>query len=205
LTRCRLALTEERLPGCATVASTAAMLQLNEPEISAWAAADPFRERGSQARRRVPSIARANRARDVVVRAVVGHDQRGERGRYSDAKAANPSKNTSVRGGGPRDRASAARCRQRRAGIAFEVSESLEHTAGSYLARRQVIMCQRVTCSNCGKPTFVGCGRHVEAVLGDVPPAARCGCRASSEPRRKVGDKPLELVKAAFLRFRRES
>jgi hypothetical protein len=38
-------------------------------------------------------------------------------------------------------------------------------------------MCQRVTCSTCGKPTFAGCGRHVEQVLGDVPPAARCRCR----------------------------
>lgn len=38
-------------------------------------------------------------------------------------------------------------------------------------------MCQRVTCSTCGKPTFAGCGRHVEAVLGDVPRAERCRCR----------------------------
>jgi len=46
-------------------------------------------------------------------------------------------------------------------------------------------MCQRVTCSSCGKPTFAGCGRHVEQVLGDVPPAERCKCRetkASSGP-----------------------
>jgi len=38
-------------------------------------------------------------------------------------------------------------------------------------------MCQRVTCSSCGKPTFAGCGRHVEAVLGDVPRDRRCACR----------------------------
>jgi hypothetical protein len=37
-------------------------------------------------------------------------------------------------------------------------------------------MCQRVTCSSCGKPGFVGCGRHVDAVLGDVPQAERCQC-----------------------------
>ncbi|HWP08999.1 MAG TPA: hypothetical protein VNN72_24825 [Polyangiaceae bacterium] len=42
-------------------------------------------------------------------------------------------------------------------------------------------MCQRVTCSSCGKPGFVGCGRHVEAVLGDVPPAERCRCNESDE------------------------
>jgi len=35
-------------------------------------------------------------------------------------------------------------------------------------------MCQRITCRQCGKPTFAGCGRHVESVLGDVPPAKRC-------------------------------
>lgn len=38
-------------------------------------------------------------------------------------------------------------------------------------------MCQRVTCKSCGKPSYTGCGRHIEAVLGDVPPEARCRCR----------------------------
>ena len=38
-------------------------------------------------------------------------------------------------------------------------------------------MCQRITCSTCGKPTYAGCGRHIEAVLGDVPVADRCRCR----------------------------
>ena len=41
-------------------------------------------------------------------------------------------------------------------------------------------MCQRVTCKSCGKPTYSGCGRHIEAVLGDVPTAARCQCREST-------------------------
>jgi hypothetical protein len=35
-------------------------------------------------------------------------------------------------------------------------------------------MCQRITCRECGKPSFAGCGRHVESVLGDVPPSERC-------------------------------
>lgn len=39
-------------------------------------------------------------------------------------------------------------------------------------------MCQRVTCEDCGKATYAGCGRHVEAVLRDVPPEARCHCVA---------------------------
>ena len=37
-------------------------------------------------------------------------------------------------------------------------------------------MCQRVQCPKCGKPSWVGCGQHVEQVLGDVPPAQRCQC-----------------------------
>jgi len=35
-------------------------------------------------------------------------------------------------------------------------------------------MCRRVTCPQCGKPTFAGCGAHVEQVLGDVPKPERC-------------------------------
>lgn len=43
-------------------------------------------------------------------------------------------------------------------------------------------MCRRVQCDRCDKPTFAGCGMHVEQVLGDVAPADRCRCReASSE------------------------
>jgi len=38
-------------------------------------------------------------------------------------------------------------------------------------------MCQRVKCSSCGKPTYAGCGMHVEQVLGDVPKDQRCRCR----------------------------
>ncbi len=41
-------------------------------------------------------------------------------------------------------------------------------------------MCQRVTCKSCGKPSYVGCGRHIEAVLGDVAPEARCHCRETA-------------------------
>lgn len=38
-------------------------------------------------------------------------------------------------------------------------------------------MCRRVTCSACGRPTFAGCGMHVEQVLGDVAEDDRCHCR----------------------------
>ena len=38
-------------------------------------------------------------------------------------------------------------------------------------------MCRRVDCSRCGRPTYAGCGAHVEQVLGGVPAADRCHCR----------------------------
>ena len=37
-------------------------------------------------------------------------------------------------------------------------------------------MCQRVTCKSCGKPTYRGCGMHVEQVLSGVPKSQRCDC-----------------------------
>ena len=42
-------------------------------------------------------------------------------------------------------------------------------------------MCQRITCRKCGKPSFAGCGRHVESVLGDVPVAKRCPGHTSND------------------------
>jgi hypothetical protein len=45
-------------------------------------------------------------------------------------------------------------------------------------------MCRAVTCSKCGKPSWAGCGAHVEQVLGHVPQAKRCHCReqVASDP-----------------------
>jgi hypothetical protein len=37
-------------------------------------------------------------------------------------------------------------------------------------------MCLRRVCRSCGKPTWVGCGRHIEEVLADVKPGDRCQC-----------------------------
>jgi hypothetical protein len=37
-------------------------------------------------------------------------------------------------------------------------------------------MCTRIRCGRCGKPTWVGCGRHVEQALSGVPPEERCAC-----------------------------
>ena len=48
-------------------------------------------------------------------------------------------------------------------------------------------MCKRVECAECGKPSFKGCGLHVEQVLGDVPRADRCRCHEEAEERRAAG------------------
>ncbi len=37
-------------------------------------------------------------------------------------------------------------------------------------------MCQRVQCEQCGKPTWTGCGQHIEEALRGVPVADRCQC-----------------------------
>ena len=47
-------------------------------------------------------------------------------------------------------------------------------------------------CRSCGKPSWAGCGAHVDRVLADVPRAERCGCR---EAPGKVAAK--EKVRAA--------
>lgn len=41
-------------------------------------------------------------------------------------------------------------------------------------------MCQRVTCKQCGKPTYAGCGAHVEQVLAGVAREKRCRCREAN-------------------------
>ena len=38
-------------------------------------------------------------------------------------------------------------------------------------------MCHRTTCRKCGKPTWGGCGMHVEEALRGVPRDQRCRCR----------------------------
>jgi hypothetical protein len=47
-------------------------------------------------------------------------------------------------------------------------------------------MCRRVDCSKCGRPTYSGCGAHVEQVLGGVAPADRCRCREAKEAGREA-------------------
>ncbi|MBL8684117.1 MAG: hypothetical protein JNK05_33395 [Myxococcales bacterium] len=53
-------------------------------------------------------------------------------------------------------------------------------------------MCMAVVCPSCNKPTFRGCGAHVEQVLAHVPKDDRCKCRerASSASSPTTSDKP---------------
>jgi hypothetical protein len=37
-------------------------------------------------------------------------------------------------------------------------------------------MCQQVSCETCNKPTWAGCGEHIEEALFGVAAADRCQC-----------------------------
>ncbi len=37
-------------------------------------------------------------------------------------------------------------------------------------------MCHRTTCRTCNKPTWAGCGNHIEIALAGVPKSQRCSC-----------------------------
>lgn len=41
-------------------------------------------------------------------------------------------------------------------------------------------MCRQVQCPKCNKPTYAGCGMHIEQVLGHIPHDQRCDCRTKS-------------------------
>lgn len=52
-------------------------------------------------------------------------------------------------------------------------------------------MCRRIVCAECKKPSYAGCGMHVEQVLGDVPREERCTCR--ERPKREGATQPSAL------------
>ena len=60
-------------------------------------------------------------------------------------------------------------------------------------------MCRRIECRKCGRPTFAGCGAHVEQVLGGVPPAQRCQCRAA----KPSADQPVANLRTRLRRLLR--
>lgn len=55
-------------------------------------------------------------------------------------------------------------------------------------------MCMAVVCPSCNKPTYRGCGAHIEQVLAHVPKDERCKCRekasVASATNPSSGDKP---------------
>ena len=53
------------------------------------------------------------------------------------------------------------------------------------------VMCRRVVCETCQKPSFSGCGRHVEEVLIAVPREARCSCRKGQAAQQAVRNEQL--------------
>lgn len=42
-------------------------------------------------------------------------------------------------------------------------------------------MCHQRKCGTCGKPTWFGCGKHIDSALEGVPNADRCHCKASTQ------------------------
>jgi hypothetical protein len=48
-------------------------------------------------------------------------------------------------------------------------------------------MCHRTTCRTCNKPTWAGCGNHVESALAGVPRAQRCSCSAEEKAQPQGG------------------
>lgn len=49
-------------------------------------------------------------------------------------------------------------------------------------------MCSQITCKQCGKPTWTGCGQHVEEALRGVPKNQRCqGHDVNHDASRKPG------------------
>ncbi len=59
-------------------------------------------------------------------------------------------------------------------------------------------MCRRITCDVCGKPSFAGCGLHVESVLKDVPPSERCQCRATEAAATHGGKPKVGVLRRLF-------
>lgn len=55
-------------------------------------------------------------------------------------------------------------------------------------------MCYREQCKECGRPSYGGCGMHVEQVLGNVPPEHRCQCREQSDQERPDGSSPTRGI-----------
>jgi len=54
----------------------------------------------------------------------------------------------------------------------------------------------KIDCSTCGKPTWKGCGKHIEQALKDVPEDERCKCPRDSCETTASAIKTTEETKA---------
>jgi len=59
-------------------------------------------------------------------------------------------------------------------------------------------MCRRVQCEKCGKPTYAGCGMHIEQVLAGVPPEERCRCREQKDDTRAGAEAAPSIMRRIF-------
>jgi hypothetical protein len=59
-------------------------------------------------------------------------------------------------------------------------------------------MCMRVNCRQCGKPTWTGCGAHVETALAGVPVEQRCRCREERQEKSEANGSWLSFVSKAL-------
>jgi hypothetical protein len=56
-------------------------------------------------------------------------------------------------------------------------------------------MCKKTECVKCSKPTWMGCGKHIEEALKDVPEDERCKCPRDSCESKAATSKQTEEVK----------
>jgi len=54
-------------------------------------------------------------------------------------------------------------------------------------------MCHRVQCRKCAKPTWTGCGLHIEQALSGVPVDQRCRCDEDAPAVSTTPPPPLSL------------
>ncbi|CAF3386556.1 unnamed protein product [Rotaria socialis] len=62
-------------------------------------------------------------------------------------------------------------------------------------------MCMKVDCAECGKPTWKGCGKHIEQALNGIAVDERCKCSKDSciskpGPVEEKEEKPSTVVES---------
>jgi len=55
-------------------------------------------------------------------------------------------------------------------------------------------MCHQITCATCNKPTWEGCGEHIEYALKRVPLNERCTCPRDQVKATSNTKSPLDRI-----------